>query len=64
MKEESWRAYRQLPSAMQALNLVNTFTNVIKKLIKPFLLHYLPSGLQDEHRVGPDVVIELKRWWI
>ena len=53
--------YRELARAVETLNLVHSVSNVVQKLVEPFFRYHFFSCVEDQHRIGRDIVVDLRR---
>ncbi|OJT06615.1 hypothetical protein TRAPUB_2542 [Trametes pubescens] len=58
---EAWggSTYGELPSAVEALNLVYSAPDAIEQVVEPFFAYHLLGGVKDEPGVGRDIVVDL-----
>lgn len=52
-------SYSQLASSVKALNLVDSVSDIGKKIVKSFFSGNLLRGMQDEIRVWSDIMLDL-----
>ncbi len=45
---------------MQALDLVHPVSDTFQKLVEPFFRDYLFRCMEDQQRIGRDVVVDLR----
>ena len=53
--------HRQFPRTVQTLNLVHSVSNTVQELVEPFFCYYFFRRMQDQQRIGRDIVVDL-RW--
>lgn len=61
-RREGRGAHRELPGAVQALDLVHPLAHVVELLVEALFLDHLPRGVQQQKRIRGHVVVDLRAW--
>ena len=59
-EDKEGSTHRQLARAVQALNLVYPVADVVQQLVEPFFCTNLLRRMQDQHRIGRHIVVDLR----
>lgn len=54
-----WCTHRELPCAVQALDLVYPISHIVELLVEPFFFHNLSRGTEQQQRIWGYIVVDL-----